>query len=223
MVQRNPRRSSNETMRVAILSESSADEAAIGVLLDGILGRQTQEISSLPLRSRGWPSVIRVLPTVLKFLHYRTDAEALVVIADSDDSTTHQSTHDEAEGADQQCRLCQLRGVVSVETSKLKPVTGRNQIKTAIGLAVPAIEAWYLCGLDPHINEAAWTRKLQSEQITYTRRTLKKAVYNTERPTIDIETAEAHKAAIRLVNELSLLEQLFPNGFGAFARDVRNW
>jgi hypothetical protein len=210
-------------MRVAILSESSADEAAIRILLDGILGKQTEEIKPPQLRSRGWPSVIRVLPTVLKFLHYQTDAEALVVIADSDDSPTHQSTHDEAEGANQQCRLCQLRGVVSVETNNLRPVIGRNQIKTAIGLAVPAIEAWYLCGLDSQINEAAWTRKLQSERITYTRRTLKKDVYNTERPTIDIETAQARQAAIRLVNELQLLEQLFPNGFGAFASDVRNW
>ncbi|HEV7844099.1 MAG TPA: hypothetical protein VGO69_10415, partial [Pyrinomonadaceae bacterium] len=223
MVQRNSWRSSNETMRVAILSESSADEAAIRILLEGILGRQTQEIKSLPLRSRGWPSVIRVLPTVLKFLHYRTDAEALVVIADSDDSSIHQGTHDEADGADSQCRLCQLRGVVSVETARLRPVAGRNQIKTAIGLAVPAIEAWYLCGLDPHINEVAWTRTLQSERITYTRRTLKKAVYGTERPTIGIEIDHATKAATRLANDLLLLEQLFPNGFRAFVRDVHNW
>jgi hypothetical protein len=107
--------------------------------------------------------------------------------------------------------------------SGLRPVTNRSQLKTAIGLAVPAIEAWYLSGLDPHINEATWTRKLKSEPITYTRRTLKKKVYGTERPTIEIETVHATKAAIRLVNDLSLLEQLFPNGFGAFAHDVRNW
>jgi hypothetical protein len=210
-------------MKVAILSESSADEAAIRILLESILNTQTQEIPSLPLRSRGWPSVIRVLPTVLKFLHYRTDTESLVVIVDSDDSPVHQSEHDVVGGEDSQCRLCQLRNVTSSETARLRPVSGRSPIKTALGLAVPAIEAWYVCGLDPHVNEATWNRKLQSETITYTRRTLKETIYGTERPTIEMELNHATKAANRLASDLSLLEQLFPNGFGAFARDVRNW
>ncbi|OLE54690.1 MAG: hypothetical protein AUG51_06975 [Acidobacteria bacterium 13_1_20CM_3_53_8] len=210
-------------MKVAILSESSADESAIRIILEALLGRETEGIASLPLRSRGWPSVIRVLPTVLKYLHYRTDAEALVVIVDSDDSTVHQSSHDEENGADMLCRLCQLRNVVSLETTRLRPVAGRSQIKVALGLAVPAIEAWYLCGSDPHVNEAAWARRLQQEQITYTRRTLKEDVYGTERPTIELEMKHATNAARQLINELSLLEQLFPNGFGSFARDVRDW
>lgn len=210
-------------MKVAILSESSTDEAAIRILLEGILSAKTQGIPSLPLRSQGWPSVIRILPAILKYLHYRTDVESLVVIVDSDDSPIHQSEHDKIGGEDLQCRLCQLRNVVSLETSRLRPVTGRSQIKTALGLAVPAIEAWYLCGLDPHVNEATWSRKLRSEPITYTRKTLKKAVYGTERPTIEIELKHATKAASRLASDLSLLEQLFPDGFGTFARDVRNW
>jgi hypothetical protein len=83
-------------MKVVVLSESSADEAAIRILVNGILGRETEDVSSLPLRSRGWPSVIKVLPTVIKFLHYQTDAEALVVIADSDDSPIHRSSHEQA-------------------------------------------------------------------------------------------------------------------------------
>jgi hypothetical protein len=210
-------------MKVAILSESPADEAAIRILLESILGRKTQELPSLPLRSRGWPSVIRVLPTILKYLHYQTDAESLVVIVDSDDSPVHQSDHDTVSEENSRCRLCQLRKVISSETSRLRPVINRSPIKTALGLAVPAIEAWYMCGLDPHVNEVAWNRKLQAEQITYTRRTLKETVYGTERPTIDLELDNAIKAASRLVSNLSLLEQLFPNGFGAFAHDVRNW
>jgi hypothetical protein len=210
-------------MKAAILSESSADEAAIRILLEGILSAKTQGIPSLPLRSQGWPSVIRVLPTILKYLHYQTDVESLVVIVDSDDSPIHQSEHDKVGGEDAQCRLCQLRNVVSLETSRLRAVIGRSPVKTALGLAVPAIEAWYLCGLNPHVNEATWNRRLHSEQITYTRRTLKKDVYGTERPTIEIELNHATKAASRLASDLSLLEQLFPNGFGALARDVRNW
>src|ERR1700753_2129463 len=98
-------------MKVVVLSESSSDEAAIRIFVNGILGKETQDVPGLPLRSRGWPYVLRVLPTVIKFLYYRTDAEALVVIADSDDSPIHQSSHGQAGGEEPRWRLCQLRRV----------------------------------------------------------------------------------------------------------------
>jgi hypothetical protein len=209
-------------MKVVVLSESSADEAAIRILVNGVLGKETEDVPSLPLRSRGWPYVHRVLPTVIKFLHYRTDAEALVVIADSDDSTIHQSSHEQAGGEESRCRLCQLRNVF--KETKLGSVPGRAELKSAVGLAVPAIEAWYLCGVDPHVNEATWARKLQQgERITFTRNALKKQVYGTERPTIEIMTRYAVEAAARLADNLSEIERLFPNGFGPFANDVRSW
>jgi hypothetical protein len=210
-------------MKVVVLSESSADEAAIRILVDGILSRKTQSLSPPPLRSRGWPSVIRILPTVLKYLHYRTDADALVVIVDSDDSPVHNSSHDETGNEAARCRYCQLRQVVELENANLKPVLGRSAVKIAIGLAVPSIEAWYRCVFDSHVNEATWIRKLQGESITYTRKTLKADVYGTERPSIEIETIHALEAANKLMDDLALIEQLFPVGFGLFARDVRNW
>src|SRR5215210_5665569 len=145
-------------MKVVVLSESSADEAAVRILVNGILGRETQDVPSLPLRSRGWPYVLKVLPTVIRFLHYQTDVEALVVIADSDDSPLHQSSHDQAGNEEPGCRLCQLRNVF--KETKLSAVSGRSELKSAVGLAVPAIEAWYLCGIDLHVNEATWARKL---------------------------------------------------------------
>jgi hypothetical protein len=37
------------------------------------------------------------------------------------------------------------------------------------------------------------------------------------------ETQVATAAAQRLTQDLPTLEQLFPNGFGPLARDVRNW
>jgi hypothetical protein len=210
-------------MKISILSESSADEAAIKILVEEILKSVTQTVSSPRLRPGGWPHVIHLLPSVLKFLHYTTDAEALVVIVDSDDSPAHHTSHDEIDGGDRQCRLCQVRNVVDSVKSGLTSVQDREIIKTAIGLAVPAIEAWYRCGLDPHVNEATWARRLNSERITYTRKSLKKDVYGTERPSIEIETTRATEAAIRLTGCLPLLEQLFPDGFGSFARDVRSW
>lgn len=209
-------------MKVVVLGESSADEAAVRILVNGVLDRETQDVPALPLRSRGWPYVIKVLPTVIRFLYYQTDAEALVLIADSDDSPLHQSSHDLLGSEEPRCRLCQLRRVF--RETRLNPVPGRKELKSAVGLAVPAIEAWYLCGIDPHVSEATWSRKLhQAERITYTRNALKKSVYGTERPTIEIMTRQAVAAATRLVNDLSKIERLFPGGFGSFVKDVRNW
>lgn len=210
-------------MKVAVLSESPADEAAIRILVNGILGKDTLDVPSLPLRSRGWPYVLRVLPTVVKFLQYQSDAEALVVVADSDDSPIHRSTHEQVGGGDERCRLCRLRAVCSKERARLSSVSGRVDLKIAVGLAVPAIEAWYLCGIDPQVNEATWTRKLQSERITYARNTLKRKAYGTERPAVSLATTRAIEHATRLITDLSTLEQLFPVGFGSFAKDVRSW
>jgi hypothetical protein len=213
-------------MKVAVLSESPADEAAIRILIEGIIQKGTQEIASLPhieARQGGWPSVKTLLTVTIRHLYFNTDADALVVVADSDDSPVHQSGHEQVGGEDQRCRLCQLRSVINMEEARLRPVPSRSPLKTAAGLAVPAIEAWYLCGLDPHVNEATWVRKLRAERITFTRNKLKAQVYGTERPSLQMETRYAIEAATRLVDDLSMIEQLFPNGFGSFARDVRSW
>ena len=210
-------------MRVAVLSESSADESAIRIIINSILGIETQAVSLPPLRSRGWPSVIRILPSVLLHLHYQTNADALVVVADSDDSPPHQSAHEKIGCEDSQCRLCQLRIAARNVLSRLQALPDSGTIRIAIGLAVPAIEAWYRCGVDPHVNEAAWSRHLDGEHLAYTRRSLKRDVYGTERPSIEIETSFAIIASSRLVNDMSVIERLFPNGFGALAKDVRSW
>ena len=84
-------------MKVAILSESSADEAAVRILVEAILNQQTEPID-LYLRGHGWSSVRNVLPAVLKHLHYCTQAEALILVVDSDDSPVHQQSHEQPEG-----------------------------------------------------------------------------------------------------------------------------
>jgi hypothetical protein len=210
-------------MRVAVLSESPADEAAIRIILNSVLGVETRPVTSPPLRSRGWPSVLRVLPTVMKHLHYQTDADALVVVVDSDDSPVHRAEHESPGGEEGRCRLCQLRHTARIESGRLRPVPGREAIRTAVGLAVPAVEAWYLCGVDARVNEATWVGGLQEGRTAYTRSELKEAVYGTDRPSIQIETLRAVEAAKRLANNLDELQLLFPNGFGAFARDVKSW
>lgn len=210
-------------MKVAVLSESPADEAAVRILVQTILGTETQPIGPPPLRTRGWPSVRQVLPSVLKHLHYRTEAEALVLVVDSNHSPPHQAAHDQPGGANDECRLCQLRRVVDQTRRQLTPVPNRPVIKAAVGLGIPAIEAWFRVGIDGRVTEANWAVGLQSGIHAYSRHDLKQAVYGTVRPSLELETRRALEEANRIAQSLPLLEELFPNGFGALAREVRSW
>jgi hypothetical protein len=79
-------------MKVAVLSESAADEAAVVILLEGILG-QTAAPERIPIRARGWPAVLNQLPPTMKHLQYRTDVLGLAVIADSNRSPAHRTEH----------------------------------------------------------------------------------------------------------------------------------
>src|SRR5260370_3582266 len=101
----------------------------------------------------GWTSVLGLLPAIIKDLHYNSDADGLVVVIDSDESPLHQEIHDSWPDESQTCRLCVLRRLVTRERSNLSTVPNRPKLKIAIGIAVPAIEAWYRCGLDPHVTE----------------------------------------------------------------------
>jgi hypothetical protein len=108
-------------MKIAVLSESPADEAAIHILTASLLGRQTQPIEpSRPSRTRSWPAVLRVTPAVLRELHYRTDTHAFAVVVDADASPLHQPTHEAPSGEVEKCRLCQLRRVVAQTQTQLR-------------------------------------------------------------------------------------------------------
>jgi hypothetical protein len=96
-------------------------------------------------------------------------------------------------------------------------------LKIAFGLAVPAMEAWYRCGLDSRVNERAWIDGLGGSGCHYATNSLKRAVYGTERPSLEMETARAVEEATRLTQDLARLEADFPRGFGLLAREARAW
>jgi hypothetical protein len=209
-------------MKVTVLSESPADEAAVRILVDGLLGGPTESIPPPPLRTRGWSSVLSILPIAIKHLYYRTDVDALVIVVDSDDSSPHRQEHELPDGANDKCRLSQLRAVSLMTLGQLRELPNRSRLKTAIGLAIPALEAWYRFGIDPHAIEAdlirrpnAGTRDLRNQ--------LKKDVYGTERPGREMSVARATEEATRLVQILDEFERLFPDGFGPLVRDIRSW
>ena len=212
-------------MKVAVLSESPADEAAVFVLVQGLLGLEIERVALPTPKTRGWQAVLKSVRPALILLHYQTDADALLVTLDSDESPVHQRGHDEPGGADPLCRLCRLRGIVAAAQAELRPRQGRGPIKTALGVAVPAVEAWCLAGLDPHITEAAWIQAMQCRSLPYTKNDLKRRMYGTDRPSLLLAEECAIKQARRLVEagQLPYLEQLFPAGFGALASEVRGW
>jgi hypothetical protein len=207
-------------MKVAVLSESAGDEAGVRRIVSGVLARPVEDVSTPRLRSRGWPSVRNILPVVMLDLHFRSDAEGLVVVVDSDDSPHHLQTH-EVGPTDDQCRVCQLRETVNITRRRLTPLPGKSILKVAVGMAVPAIEAWYMVGIDSRASEAVWQLGVGSR--SYSKRSLKSSIYGTERPDLALETRHAVQASARLVNHLTELESMFPGGFGSLARDLRSW
>lgn len=202
-------------MKAAVLAESPADEEALWVLVGGLLGVSPKRIGGPRLRSRGWPAVKQQLGTVVRHLHYQTDAELLVVVVDADDELLTVS-----EGATHHARLRDLRLVRDGTLATLSARPSRSTLRVAVGLAVPCIEAWYLHGEHDHAREAAFAQRTWPLEGRTLRNELKRLVYGTDRPDLRLETERAVSAAKRLAQDLDGLRAAFPFGFGALADDL---
>jgi hypothetical protein len=207
-------------MKVALLSESPADEAALRVLVAAVLRRPLDFVGP-GYRARGWPNVAQVMPAVLRHLHFNTDADALVVVVDADDSVVHTAEHDRPGYFHPHCRMCRLRAVHRQTTRRFPAIHGRERVVRAVGVAVPAIEAWYLCGRDEQVTEAAWLEGEGAGRPPYSRAELKLRVYGTDRPSLALEIDRALAEVERHRSDTRRLEHEFP-GFAALAADLRS-
>jgi hypothetical protein len=142
-------------MKIGYYCESPADQAAMAVFVEGILGEPPEPIS-MDLEAHGVTGVFRGLDGVVRGVHYNSDAAGLVVVVDCDDDHIHRPDHDAVPGGDADCRLCKARGIIAKAQRQLKPRQGRSGLKVAVGLTVPTIEAWYLVGKNHEVGEAAW-------------------------------------------------------------------
>jgi hypothetical protein len=201
-------------MRVAILSESSADEAAIRILAEAVLGCKTVAVVT-ELRSRGWPAVRDVLPAVIRKLHFRAEADGLIVVVDSN----HTSLGDTSP----KNRLQSLRSLAAETMESLRPVPAHPPLRVAVGVASPALEAWLLCHRHQDVGEASWEKGLRENRDPYSRLELKKRLYEVERPSLRLETEKMIEAADELRNQLTQIEARFPLGFAGLAAQLRDW
>jgi hypothetical protein len=216
-------------MKLAIFSESTADESAIRILVEALLGKQTQQIDLSLRRRAGCSYVFDNISSVIRSLHYATDTEGLVVVVDSDSTPLHTEEHEKPDAANLKCRVCRLENRILEVQKNLAPVANRNPLKVAIGLAVPAIEAWYLCGNDAQCTEAILTKRKDAGTFSL-KKEMKRKVYNPDvtlqafqLPSLSIQTEFAIAEAKRLADDINQLKTFFPNGFGKLVRDIANW
>ena len=126
-------------MKVGLVSESPADDAAIQILLEAISGQQIEPIGRARIRAGGWPSMLQAIQVEYTRLCYHTDAQAIIAVADSDDSAIHEIAHDRSHSDFENCRFCLLSERIRHTRSRLRPRPDGHQVYSAVGLAVPAL------------------------------------------------------------------------------------
>ncbi|GIW79029.1 MAG: hypothetical protein KatS3mg105_0836 [Gemmatales bacterium] len=174
----------------------------------------------MDLKAHSVPAFFSALDGVFRGVHYNADAEGLVVVVDNDNDPLHDSRHDEPGTDSGICRYCRIRKTIQRARNQLKPRRGLPPLRVAIGVAFPAIEAWYLVGVEK-VGETAWKAGLPTGCLPRTR--LKELVYGTGRPSLELETKCAKQEARRLMSMMTALESAFPVGFGLMAQEMRSW
>ncbi|MFI5377662.1 MAG: hypothetical protein ACHRHE_00020 [Tepidisphaerales bacterium] len=210
-------------MKIAVFSESSADEAAVRILAEAVLGQPIEPVAGKALRRprNGWTHVVKLLRAVILDLYFQTDADGLIVVVDSNDSPYHARNHDPA--AESDCRWCQLMREANRACQALAARPCNKRFRVAIGLTPPAIETWLLFRRSPHYTEAAWIRGQGEGRPALNRRQLKQELYGTISPPLALETEKMVESARRLAGEVEAFERAFPIGFGAMADELRRW
>jgi hypothetical protein len=191
-------------MRTAILSESPADETAIEILCTAVLGRQL-DVVQRPAAPNGWEAARNSIATVLRWLHYQRQADALIVVVDSDNSDIHKPQHNSIDSTSPKCRYCQIQSLIAQVTAGLPPIKGYAPVEIAVGVAAPSLEAWLCVGLDPACTEAGWILgKNDGKSAVSEIHRLKRTLYGTDRPSLAHETLRMIEEANRLVAESRL-------------------
>ena len=209
-------------MKIGILSESKNDEAAYKILVESILNRPVEIMKSYRRRG-GWAQAKALVRAIIRDLHF-AGADGFVFVGDSDSTPPHAASHDELPTGSPGCRLCEVRLIVAAATQGLRDRSGQPRLKTAVGMATPAIEAWLLSGLDANCTEARFREEQARGRLSgQTRRDLKISKYGSLEASSDIRLQRTLENARRIAGDLDGLEQRFQFGFGHLGNDLAQW
>lgn len=219
-------------MRVVILGESPVDQAAVGILARAVLPTLEIVKDHAIQFPRGWPGLLQTLPGILRALHFNyPHVEGVITVADADHSPIHMRREGQAAehirsvsfGSRETCRVCDLRSAVQRTLGPL-PITPHRQepLRVALGLAVPALEAWLLCGRsDIGPSTSKWITGHTTGRYEYTKSKLKRDAYGSDRASEATMLPAATDAACRLSLDIEMLRTCFPHGFGMLVDDLQ--
>lgn len=197
-------------MKFAFISESPADEAALHAFCETLAGCSIERIASPVQIRRGWPAFKNTLGPALRSIRYQTKAEAIIVVVDSDgaDLTPNAPTN----------RYEEIQNTIN---SCLVPTPAHpTPPSVLLGMAVPAIEAWWLAHSQPGISENAWLQR-RKHAPTYDKLSLKRSLYGTDKPSLQHETDCMMRAARKAASHASTLCARFPLGLANIIRTIR--
>jgi hypothetical protein len=205
-------------MRIVVLAESPADQAAIAIFAGAILNTSVECVDIRP-RAGGFAAVLAAIRPTLLSLIYRRTADALIVAVDSNGSPIEE----DCPGG----RIATLRDIIDRTKSRVAPGEDVNRVRTALAVAAPSLEAWLRFGLDNQCSEAAWRERQQRGAVAAdASRQLKRDLFGSDRIALHAEIEIMKREATRIVQDLQVLaaiEHSFPYGFKSFADSLRSW
>lgn len=210
-------------MKVAVLSEAATDEAFTRALAEAVLGAPV-EVAAHGFRAinLSYNGVRAAIPTVLRHVHFaEPDVAGVMVVVDGDASSVHSAGWRNPVPCAPDCRVCGVRAQALDVLGRVAR-TGRDQVRLAIGVAYPAIEAWYAFGTQDQITEAEWIIRVNEGRSNHIKQALKQATNRRHGPGIDKRVA-ASGDATRVAAFMESFRVAFPGGFGAFADDLYRW
>lgn len=207
-------------MKVVTLSESENDEEAILVLARASTIAPLELAPGPALKARGVKTLLQFVPGAIRYC-LRIDADGLIVVADSDHTEVHSADH----GRDQRkahCRLCNIHAAIDAQLEELKHTLRYRPVEHAAGIAVPAIEAWALYGVDALASEAAWAVERGAGRHLHIKVSFKQAVFG-DRVGLGVRRSRLVEAMERVSGDIEGLIAAFPNGCGPLIADLRRW
>jgi hypothetical protein len=128
-------------MKIGFYCESPADRAAMTVFVEARHGESPEPIN-MNIEARSMPAFFDALGGGFRGMHYQSDAEALVIVGDADETAMHTIEHQKAGNSEEGCRLCKAHRIIAQARRQLKPRSGRRELRVAIGMAFPSVESW---------------------------------------------------------------------------------